>query len=104
MRRGEPRPAGRDGVAVTIGAVEPGQRVHVTLEGDLRASGNDVPARVFELLDRAQLAFDLKRRVHDAMTRAGDCGDARAGLLELAALDAPEELRAALTEIVLAHS
>ena len=100
LSRGELRPAGRGGVLVPLGPVPPGQRVQVTLTGDLGPAANDVPGRVFELLDRAQIPFGLKTRVRDAIARADDPRD---GLLEVAASDAPEALRAALAEIVLAQ-
>nr|WP_040563528.1 glycoside hydrolase family 31 protein [Kineosphaera limosa] len=100
MRRGHVRPAGRDGVAVSVGPVEPGQRALVTLDGDMNPAGNDVPGRVFDLLDQAQIAFEDKRRAHAALTRPDD---PRSGLLELGALNLPEPIRAALTEIVLAQ-
>lgn len=101
MSRGELRPAGRGGVLIGIGPVEPGQRVQVTLAGDLAPAANDVPGRVFELLDRAQIAYGLKGRLRDAIARAADPRD---GLLEVAAdPDATPALRAAIAEIVLAH-
>ncbi len=86
-------------VVLEIGEVPPGQCARVRLIGDVAAAENDVAARVFEVLDRAQVAFGLKARLRDAIARSADPRD---GLLEIAAIDAPESLRAALTEIVLA--
>jgi alpha-glucosidase (family GH31 glycosyl hydrolase) len=57
-------------------------------------------ARMFALLDRAQLGFDLKEAVHDAVRAAPDAG---AAVLALQALDVPPELLSAVSEILLAR-
>lgn len=86
-------------MVLEIGEVPPGQCARVRLIGDVAAAENDVAGRVFDVLDRAQVAFGLKARLRDAIARSADPRD---GLLEIAAIDAPESLRAALTEVVLA--
>ena len=73
--------------------------VTVTLQGDVAPPANDVRARVFRLLDDAQLDYRLKAKVADALERAQDPRD---GLLEVEALPTSPSLRRALAEIVLA--
>ncbi len=60
----------------------------------------DVQQRVFALLDRAQIAFELKAAVHDAVRTAPDAG---AAVLDLQALDLSPTLLGALSEILLAR-
>jgi alpha-glucosidase (family GH31 glycosyl hydrolase) len=59
-----------------------------------------VQQRVFALLDRAQIGFELKASVHDAVRSAPD---AAAAVLDLQALDLSPTLLGALSEILLAR-
>ena len=56
--------------------------------------------RVFALLDRAQMGFELKAAVHDAVRTAPDAGSA---VLALQALDLPGSVLGAVSEILLAR-
>ncbi len=56
--------------------------------------------RVFALLDRAQIGFELKASVHDAVRSAPGAG---AAVLDLQALDLSPTLLGALSEILLAR-
>ena len=55
---------------------------------------------MFALLDRAQMGFELKAAVHDAVRAAPDAG---AAVLALQALDLSPTLLGALSEILLAR-
>jgi alpha-glucosidase (family GH31 glycosyl hydrolase) len=55
--------------------------------------------RVFALLDRAQMAFDLKAAVYDAVRAAPDAG---AAVIALQALDLPGYVLGAVSEILVA--
>jgi alpha-glucosidase (family GH31 glycosyl hydrolase) len=61
--------------------------------------GDDADRRVFELLDRAQMSFELKASVHDVV-RAGS--SPAATVLSLQGLDLSPALLGALCEILLA--
>ena len=89
-----------DRCTVTVDDVPVGAEVRV----GFRSAGiaaNDVPARVFALLDMAQLGFDLKTNV-DAVVRAAP--SAASALAQLQALDLDPELLSALSEVLVAHS
>jgi alpha-glucosidase (family GH31 glycosyl hydrolase) len=60
----------------------------------------DVEQRVFALLDRAQVPFELKASVYDAVRSAPDAG---AAVLDLQALDLSPTLLGALSEMLLAR-
>jgi hypothetical protein len=61
---------------------------------------NDVAARVFALLDRAQMSFELKARVYDVV-RGGRSPASKA--LELQGLELEPSVLGAVSEILLAR-
>lgn len=65
----------------------------------LKPAANGTRARLDGILNRAQLDYELKQRVDQALRRANDGPEA---LCELQALDVPEDLLGAVSEIVFA--
>jgi alpha-glucosidase (family GH31 glycosyl hydrolase) len=78
-------------VAATDGAI-------VRVDGDLGIRANDdARARVFTLLDRAQIEFALKERVYDTLD-----GELDQVVAELTALELPSALCSAVVELITA--
>jgi hypothetical protein len=86
-------------VRVHVPDVPVTSRILVSLRGDLSLAGNDVEARLFELLDRSHADFTVKNAVYDVVR---GCTDPRDALLPLQALDLPARLLSAVTEVLLA--
>ncbi|MFF0944458.1 TIM-barrel domain-containing protein [Kocuria sp. CPCC 205300] len=88
----------RDGrVSVTVPDVPPGAGVVVRSPGLRTTAVPDPGARVFDLLNDAQIGYDVKQRIHEAVRR-----DPVAALGQAPALGAEGPLLSALAELVLA--
>jgi hypothetical protein len=55
-------------VSVTVDDVPVGATLTIEVGPDPQLSANDVAARLFTLLDRAQISYDLKTRIHQIAT------------------------------------
>ena len=85
---------------VTVADVPAGQEVRVALAGDVGLRPNDVARHVHGILDAAQVDYELKRRVLDVVTSDRPL---HVRLSHLAALGAPDALREAVEEVLLAR-
>ena len=87
-------------VSVRLPSVAAAEGAVLRLVGDIAPAGNrDVPERLFDLLDAAQIELTTKERVHRAVTTHEP---ARA-VPALAALDLPRPLFTAVVELLLAE-
>ncbi|WP_456844092.1 TIM-barrel domain-containing protein [Cellulomonas sp. P5_C6] len=89
-----------DRVSLTVEDVPVGATLTVTVGDDPQLAPNDVPARLFALLDRAQISYDLKTRVQSIATADAPLS-VRVSHLQALELDAP--LSAAVNELLLAR-
>jgi alpha-glucosidase (family GH31 glycosyl hydrolase) len=86
-------------VTIRLPSVAAGVGTVVRLRGDLAPAGNtDVPARLFTLLDRAQMALATKEAVHRVLTTH----DAVTAVPALTAVDLDRPLLDAVVELSLA--
>jgi hypothetical protein len=96
---------GADAFVVTVDDVPVGARLEVSLSaGDGGAVGlapNDVAARTFEVLDRAQIAYDLKEQVYAVVTSGAQPA---AVVSRLQAMGLPRSIETAIGEVLLAQS
>ena len=83
--------------SVTVEGVAPGARVVVRSAGLGTVAAQDPADRVFDLLNDAQISYEVKRRVHEAVRR-----DPVGALGQAPALGVEGPLLSALTELVLA--
>ncbi|WP_456823290.1 TIM-barrel domain-containing protein [Cellulomonas sp. P5_E12] len=91
---------GDDRVSLTVEDVPVGAMLTVTLGDDPQLAANDVAGRLFTLLDRAQISYDLKTRVQTIATSDAPLS-VRVSHLQALQLDAP--LSAAVNELLLAR-
>ena len=66
-----------DRVSVTVDDVPVDATLTVELGPDPQLAPNDVAGRLFTLLDRAQISYDLKTRIHQIATSDAPCRSAR---------------------------
>ncbi len=85
---------------VTVTDVPTGAQLVIRLNKAPVPAGNDLPRRAFALLDRAQIAYDIKTRAYRTITGAHPAS-VRASHLQ--ALDLSPALLSALSELLLAH-
>ncbi|MFF0989860.1 glycoside hydrolase family 31 protein [Kocuria nitroreducens] len=83
--------------SVTVDDVAPGARIVVRSAGLRTVAAQDPADRVFDLLNDAQISYEAKRRVHEAVRR-----DPVGALGQAPALGVEGPLLSALTELVLA--
>jgi alpha-glucosidase (family GH31 glycosyl hydrolase) len=88
-------------VSVTVDDVPAGATLTVELGPDPQLSANDVGARLFALLDRAQISYDLKTRIHQIATSDAPL-TVRASHLQSLQLD--PALATAVGELLLARA
>ncbi|KQY43072.1 glycoside hydrolase family 31 protein [Cellulomonas sp. Root137] len=88
-------------VSVTVEDVPVGATLTVDVGADPQLSANDVGARLFALLDRAQISYDLKTRIHQIATSDAPL-TVRASHLQSLGLD--PALATAVGELLLARS
>jgi alpha-glucosidase (family GH31 glycosyl hydrolase) len=88
-------------LSVAIGEVAAGAAVRVDLGGRTAVADNDVTARLFALLSRAQIEYDLKTAVFAAIS--GTVSPASA-VGQLVAMDLEPDLLSALSELLLART
>jgi hypothetical protein len=86
-------------VLVRLGPKSIGEPVRLLLGGDSTLARNAVEDRLFALLDRANIAFDLKGAIWDAVRRE----DVASAVLSLQGLDLSPELLGAVSELLLAQ-
>ncbi|MGC5165590.1 TIM-barrel domain-containing protein [Luteimicrobium sp. DT211] len=86
------------GLAVTVADVPVGAEVVVVLGPGTTLEAGDLAGRVFDLLDRAQIAYDLKERLL-AVATADEPATTRVSRLQALGLDRP--LETALGELLL---
>ena len=79
---------------IDLGSVPGGSSVHVTVTG-VRLGVVDIHDRIFEMLDRAQIDYDLKDRIMTAVNRQ----DGTPLLASLQAMELPGNLIGVLTEL-----
>lgn len=92
--------AANGSLSTSIGSVPVTEAVTVTFDGELALSDNAVARRVYELVDRAEVAFAAK----DAVVRVVQAGRAPAAMArELMELGLDPVLEAAVLELVLAR-
>ncbi len=84
---------------VDVGPHAVGEPLTVSVGPDPRPRDERIGERVFELLDRAQVAFDVKQRVHAVATRDMDAG---VRMAHLGTLGLPPALLSAVGEMLLA--
>ena len=82
-------------------AAAPDQPVSLTLAG-CAAGGNDLERRAFELLHRAQIAFEQKTAIMETVRRLG--GRSGNALSQLLAMELPALLLGALAELLCAQN
>ncbi|MFS0700393.1 TIM-barrel domain-containing protein [Cellulomonas sp. 179-A 4D5 NHS] len=87
--------------SVTAPDVAVTSTVRVDLGGRPRLRDNDVPGRLFTLLDRAQIAYETKRRVMDVATSSRPLA---VRVSHLQALDLDAALASAVGELLLARA
>ncbi|MFC8734503.1 TIM-barrel domain-containing protein [Luteimicrobium sp. NPDC057192] len=87
-------------LAVTVSDVPVDAEVVVGLGAGTALDAGDLPGRVFDLLDRAQVGYDLKEHLL-AVATADEPVTARVSRLQALGLDRP--LETALGELLLAH-
>lgn len=90
---------GGDRTSVTVSDVATSAAVRVDLGPHPRLRANDVPARLFALLDRAQIPYETKTRVLAVATSDRPLG---VRVAALQALDLDEPLATAVGEVLLA--
>ena len=83
--------------SVTVEGVAPGAQIVVRSAGLGAVAAQDPADRVFDLLNDAQIGYEVKRRVHEAVRR-----DPVGALGQAPALGVEGPLLSALTELVLA--
>lgn len=83
--------------SVTVEGAAPGARVVVRSPGLGTVAAQDPADRVFDLLNDAQISYEVKRRVHEAVRQ-----DPVGALGQAPALGVEGPLLSALTELVLA--
>ncbi|WP_028047448.1 glycoside hydrolase family 31 protein [Cellulomonas sp. URHE0023] len=88
-------------LSVVVDDVPVGSALTVRLRSHPELSPNDVPARLFALLDRAQIAYDLKSRIQAIATSDAPLA-VRVSHLQSLALD--QALATAVGEILLARA
>lgn len=88
-------------VSITVDDVPVDATLTVTVGPDPQLSANDVAARLFALLDRAQISYDLKTRIHQIATSDAPL-TVRASHLQSLGLD--PALGTAVGELLLARS
>ena len=88
-------------VSVTVDDVPVDATLRVELGPDPQLAPNDVADRLFTLLDRAQISYDLKTRIHQIATSDAPLS-VRASHLQSLALDPP--LATAVGELLLART
>ncbi|WP_421732678.1 TIM-barrel domain-containing protein [Cellulomonas sp.] len=88
-------------VSITVDDVPVDSTLTVTVGPDPQLSANDVGARLFALLDRAQISYDLKTRIHQIATSDAPL-TVRASHLQSLQLD--PALGTAVGELLLARS
>ncbi|KQY23470.1 glycoside hydrolase [Cellulomonas sp. Root485] len=88
-------------VSVTVDDVPVHATLTVELGPDPQLTANDVAGRLFTLLDRAQISYDLKTRIHQIATSDAPLS-VRASHLQSLALDPP--LATAVGELLLART
>ncbi|MGY4645517.1 TIM-barrel domain-containing protein [Cellulomonas sp. URHB0016] len=102
---GEPVPCrverASDRFEVLVGPVAVGATVTVDVGPDPQLTSNDVPGRLFAVLDRAQVEYDLKPRVHAIATSDAPLA---VRVSHLVALGLDPALTTALLEVLLARS
>ncbi len=98
-RRGCDSRPDTQGVRVHVGEVRPEEEVVLTIVGGGELAPNDVRARVRDLVDRARITYVAKNDVMRAFDTAAEPAHA---LLAVDALELPDVLRSAITEVVLA--
>lgn len=84
--------------SVVVEGVAPGARIVVRSAALRTVAAPDLAARVFDLLNDAQIGYDVKERVHEAVQR-----DPVGALGQASALGVEGPLLSALTELVLAR-
>ncbi|GMA24017.1 hypothetical protein GCM10025864_17760 [Luteimicrobium album] len=87
-------------LAVTVADVPVEAEVVVGLGAGTALDAGDLPGRVFDLLDRAQIGYDLKERLL-AVATADEPVATRVSRLQALGLDRP--LETALGELLLSH-
>ncbi|WP_426594632.1 TIM-barrel domain-containing protein [Cellulomonas sp. McL0617] len=96
------RTARRDGrVSVTVDDVPVGEAFTVSVGPRPRLASNDVPTRLFALLDRAQISYDLKSRVLEVATSDAPLA---VRISHLQALELDQPMAAAVNELLLARA
>ena len=86
-------------LAVSLRGVPCDETVTLTFASPLMLAANDVLPRCREILNHAQIGYELKAEIDDILT--GDAHE-RNKLSSLLALDAPQAVLQALMEILLA--
>jgi alpha-glucosidase (family GH31 glycosyl hydrolase) len=92
---------GDDRVSITVPDVPVGEALVITLDPDPQLAPNDVAGRLFTLLDRAQIEYDLKTRIHQIATSDAPLS-VRASHLQSLQLHPP--LASAVGELLLART
>ncbi|TCI98727.1 TIM-barrel domain-containing protein [Aeromicrobium sp. IC_218] len=87
------------GQVVDVGPCAVGEPLTVSVGPDPQPRDERIAERVFELLDRAQIPFDVKQRVHAVATRDMDAG---VRMAHLGTLGLPPALLSAVGEMLLA--
>ncbi|KQR12346.1 glycoside hydrolase family 31 protein [Cellulomonas sp. Leaf334] len=92
---------GDDRVSVTVDDVPVGSSLTVHLGPDAQPIANDVAGRLFTLLDRAQIGYDLKSRIHQIATSDAPLS---VRISHLQSLDLDSPLSTAVGELLLART
>jgi hypothetical protein len=90
-----------DRVSVTVPEVPVGEAFSVSVGADPRLMANDVAGRLFTLLDRAQISYDLKTRIQRIATSDAPLS---VRVSHLQALQLDPSLAAAVGELLLART
>jgi len=79
--------------------VDVGSKVEIWLKADSQLGGNQIQPYIYEILNRAQIAYQMKERIYAVVMRSVSAGDL---ISNLNALDMLEELKEMILEIVFA--
>ena len=86
-------------VGLTVRA-ESKDEVEVRFCSEMQLAGNDELRKCFEILDRAEIAYNLKERIYEVLQKKQS---AESRILQLSAMETDKDLQGALMEILLAQ-
>ena len=87
-------------IRITLPLCDVNSSLKIVFEDNLNLAGNDFKSKIFQLLNRAQLEYELKENIYNIICEAENPGFA---ICELQAMNLSKNLLGALSEILFAQ-